>query len=58
MWFTAALSIVQGVMGQQKAAEQAQAAAELEAHKEQQQVYLMAAGIVGLGLLAVMLKRR
>lgn len=58
MWFTAVLSVVQGVMGQQKAAEQAQAAAAIEAQREQQQVYLLAAGLLGLGLLAVVLKRR
>jgi multidrug efflux pump subunit AcrA (membrane-fusion protein) len=56
--WVAAIGLVQGLLGQQKAAEQAAAEAQLEARRQQTQVYLMAAGVVGLGLLAVILKGR
>lgn len=57
MWVTALLSVFQGIGNQEAAAQRAQAAAVADARKEQQKVYAMAAGLVGLGFLAVVLKR-
>lgn len=56
--WVAAIGLVQSFLGQQKAAEQAHAAEVIAREQEQQRVMLMAAGLVGVGILAVAMMRQ
>ncbi len=58
MWVALASSLVSAVAGSMKGDGGAAAAAALEAEREQREIYMGAAGVVAVGIVAVLLMRR